>query len=140
MAQDYCLHAAFFLNKEPSRLGHHTLYISATADTDVLSSDEPPQITSGRRATNPLFIKSLNDTIIVDEYMVWPLPEALYGGEPADPSISMNNPKVPTHVFQWIDFEPNVANRIDSTHYQHSTRIEKLDFTIFPISEEVQSL
>lgn len=68
----------------------------------------------------PLIIRSTNDTITMDEYMVWTLPQPVYVRHVSGPNTSGSTWKKPAHVFLWADFKQRVGNRIAANHQQHS--------------------
>jgi hypothetical protein len=88
----------------------------------------------------PLMIRSMSDTITMDEYMVWPLPRTVYRNAVSTPNISGSTWKKPTHVFLWHDFKYSTFNWISVNHQQHSQRVERPVFVPRVITEEVQTL
>jgi predicted Ser/Thr protein kinase len=88
----------------------------------------------------PLIIRSVKDTITMDEYMVCPLPRPVYDNSVSRPNISGRTWKRPTHVFLWSDFRQSVVSWIDDNHQQHSQRVDIPVFVPRVITEEVQSL
>ena len=88
----------------------------------------------------PIMIRSMNDTITMGEYMVWPLPKSVYDHPASRPNNSGSTWKKPTHVFLWSDFKQSVVSWIDDNHQQHSHRVERPVFVPRVITEEVQSL
>ena len=89
----------------------------------------------------PLIIRSLNDTITMDEHMIWPLPQPVYDNPVSRPNTSGSTWKKPTHVFLWSDFKQSVVSWIDDNHQQHSQRVQRPVFVSgIIITEEVQSL
>ncbi|KAI9339085.1 hypothetical protein BDR26DRAFT_862600 [Obelidium mucronatum] len=90
---------------------------------------------------NPLIIKSQNDTITMDEYMVSQLPLAVYENPLSRPNSSGSNWKKPSHVLLWSSFETDVTNWLEANHLQHSQRIQKPVFVNgIVITDEVQTL
>ena len=97
-------------------------------------------ITFGSTARNPLVIRSINDTITMDEYMAWSLPRPVYDNPVLRPNSSGSYWKQPTHVFQWPGFKQSVIDWIADNHHQHSERIDRPVFVPRVITEEVQTL
>ncbi|EGF76922.1 hypothetical protein BATDEDRAFT_28167 [Batrachochytrium dendrobatidis JAM81] len=89
---------------------------------------------------HPLIIRSLRDTITMDEHMVCSLPEPVYDNPVSRPNTSGRIWKKPTHVFLWSDFKQSVVDWIGANHHQHSQRVQKPVFVPRVITEEVQSL
>ncbi|KAK5668170.1 hypothetical protein QVD99_005208 [Batrachochytrium dendrobatidis] len=89
---------------------------------------------------HPLIIRSLSDTITMDEHMVCSLPEPVYDNPVSRPNTSGRIWKKPTHVFLWSDFKQSVVDWIGANHHQHSQRVQKPVFVPRVITEEVQSL
>jgi predicted Ser/Thr protein kinase len=89
---------------------------------------------------NPLVIKSRNDTITMDEHMIWRLPQPEYDNHVSRPNTSGSTWKKPTHVFHWSDFQQSVVSWIEDNHYHHSQRVDKPVFVARVITEEVQTL
>ncbi|KAK6094986.1 hypothetical protein MT418_8641 [Batrachochytrium dendrobatidis] len=90
---------------------------------------------------HPLIIRSLSDTITMDEHMVCSLPEPVYDNPVSRPNTSGRIWKKPTHVFLWSDFKQSVVDWIGANHHQHSQRVQKPVFVSgIIITEEVQSL
>ncbi|EGF77497.1 hypothetical protein BATDEDRAFT_36058 [Batrachochytrium dendrobatidis JAM81] len=90
---------------------------------------------------HPLIIRSLRDTITMDEHMVWSLPEPVYDNPVSRPNTSGRIWKKPTHVFLWSDFKQSVVDWIGANHHQHSQRVQRPVFVPgIIITEEVQSL
>ncbi|KAJ8330818.1 hypothetical protein O5D80_000844 [Batrachochytrium dendrobatidis] len=90
---------------------------------------------------HPLIIRSLSDTITMDEHMVCSLPEPVYDNPVSRPNTSGRIWKKPTHVFLWSDFKQSVVDWIGANHHQHSQRVQKPVFVPgIIITEEVQSL
>jgi hypothetical protein len=53
----------------------------------------------------------------------------------------MDDPKIPTHVFEWIDFETETLQWVSKNHETMSRRIDRPKFPEpFIITEEIQSL
>ncbi|EGF79833.1 hypothetical protein BATDEDRAFT_89352 [Batrachochytrium dendrobatidis JAM81] len=89
---------------------------------------------------HPLIIRSLSDTITMDEHMVCSLPKPVYDNPVSRPNISGRIWKKPTHVFLWSDFKQSVVDWIGANHHLHSQRVQKPVFVPRVITEEVQSL
>ncbi|KAK5669150.1 hypothetical protein QVD99_003560 [Batrachochytrium dendrobatidis] len=97
--------------------------------------------TNGTVGSNPLIIRSLRDTITMDEHMVWSLPEPVYDNPVSRPNTSGRIWKKPTHVFLWSDFKQRAVDWIGANHHQHSQRVQRPVFVPgIIITEEVQSL
>ncbi|OAJ41504.1 hypothetical protein BDEG_25087 [Batrachochytrium dendrobatidis JEL423] len=89
---------------------------------------------------HPLIIRSLRDTITMDEHMICSLPEPVYDNPVSRPNTSGRIWKKPTHVFLWSDFKQSVVDWIGANHHQHSQRVQRPVFVPGIITEEVQSL
>ncbi|EGF78959.1 hypothetical protein BATDEDRAFT_90344 [Batrachochytrium dendrobatidis JAM81] len=89
---------------------------------------------------HPLIIRSLRDTITMDEHMICSLPEPVYDNPVSRPNISGRIWKKPAHVFLWSDFKQSVVDWIGANHHQHSQRVQRPVFVPRVITEEVQSL
>ena len=89
---------------------------STALRTDLLLSE----LAGSSNYDNPLIIRSLNDSLTIDDYMLLNLPSPVYS-----PNIPLSNSsryhwKKPAHVFLWSDFPQKASNWIDANHLQHS--------------------
>lgn len=143
LIQGICeLTVAFFPSAEPATLGQYTLHSLVDGVENMLEVDTPlSTITFGSTARNPLVIRSITDTVTMDEYMAWSLPQPVYDNPVSRPNSSGSHWKQPAHVFQWSEFKQSVIDWIAANHHQHSRRIDRPRFVDgIIITEEVQSL
>ncbi|KAI8892838.1 kinase-like domain-containing protein [Globomyces pollinis-pini] len=82
----------------------------------------------------------MHDTITLDEYMVWPLPPAVYGRAVSTANSTKSSRHKPTHVFKWVGFKESVVEWIAANHENHSQRVQRPVFIPRVITEEVQTL
>ncbi|KAJ8330001.1 hypothetical protein O5D80_001931 [Batrachochytrium dendrobatidis] len=129
----------FSLTRRPS---YSPSYVVNGVETNYNSWDPISALgTNGTVGSNPLIIRSLRDTITMDEHMVCSLPEPVYDNPVSRPNTSGRIWKKPTHVFLWSDFKQSVVDWIGANHHQHSQRVQRPVFVPgIIITEEVQSL
>jgi predicted Ser/Thr protein kinase len=89
---------------------------------------------------HPLLIKSLSDSITMNEYLAYTLPPPVYIGSASRPNSSGNNSIMPANVTRWAEFESSVNTWIQSQTSQHSHRVKRPFFVPRLISEEVPTL
>jgi hypothetical protein len=113
----------------------------------ALESDVPVSlILTGTTSRTALIIKSRNDDITMEEYMITNLPLARYfTALPAASSTDVSQPRQPDHILNWIDFETNVLGWVDANKHDHNLRrISRPVFAPFDqqriITEEVPQL
>lgn len=107
----------------------------------TLSSSIPNETLLETIPTNTnLTIKSIRDTITVDEYMLLSLPASVYNFALPNASISMPNAKVPRHVIKWSSFEQEVLDWVDTNHEVNSRRLNRPVFVPILIASEVPTL
>ena len=150
--------AAFFPNTAPNELGQYTLHLPEGVDISSLSADcfadsGKTTLRTGLPLTSlnglgldhlhPLIIRSLNDTITIDDYMKIELPLARYHDRLPDASSTEVSIAVsPKVVSSWVNFESDVQDWVNSN--QRLERIKKPLFIPFEqqqiIAEEVPQL
>ena len=115
--------AAFFPNTAPNELGQYTLHLPEGVDVSFLSHDwfaDSNKTTLdagcllsalnslGSNSKQPLTIRSLNDTITIDDFMKIALPAPVYVGATPTSNSSGIGWKKPKHLKSWLDFKHNV--------------------------------
>jgi hypothetical protein len=129
------------LNGIKNNLTTDSCFSTVDEDDTVLDPGCPLSALSFEfNSRNPLIIRSVHDTITMDEYMAWPLPQPVYENPVSRPNTSGSTWNKPFHVFLWADFKQKVVTWIDSNHQQHSQRVDRPVFVPRVITEEVQSL
>jgi hypothetical protein len=94
----------------------------------------------GSNYNHPLLIKSLNDSITMNEYLAYTLPSPVYIGSVSRPNSCGNNSIMPANVTRWAEFESSVNTWIQSQTSQHSHRVKRPFFVPRLISAEVPTL
>ncbi|OAJ32792.1 hypothetical protein BDEG_28672 [Batrachochytrium dendrobatidis JEL423] len=115
-------------------------YVVNGVETNYNSWDPISALGTNGSYDHPLIIRSLRDTITMDEHMICSLPEPVYDNPVSRPNTSGRIWKKPTHVFLWSDFKQSVVDWIGANHHQHSQRVQRPVFVPRVITEEVQSL
>ena len=152
--------AAYFSRTPPNELAQFTLHLpdgvpSSALDKDCFTSTDStctPALRPGLKLeqlgafgtddSRPLVLRSLNDTITMDEYMKTAPPVATYHSRLPAPSITdVTNTTAPDHILQWMDFEDNVRRWVDKTSAIHADqKLARPAFAEMMISQETPEL